>query len=215
LAFTKWAYNQWQWGPTAGALNFVEGKCPSKNNSDSAGAGWMSPLFVTLKETAAKKWDRPFTDQAYFWKAGANCVKENPWVMVESLRYINYLFYGNSTWPVAGSDIDFLYKIWAPIFEWILLPLALIGAWAFSRRQNSHSPKSDSKSFNEVCALLVLTIFFTVYIFKSENRFRVPFDGIFLMWSSLGVIYCGNLVRAALRFVIPNKKPLSETTTAG
>lgn len=245
LAFTKWAYNQWQWGPTAGALNFVEGKCPSKNNTDSAGAGWMSPLFVTLKETTAKKWDRPFTDQAYFWKAGANCAKENPWVMVESLRYINYLFYGNSTWPVAGSDIDFLYKFWAPIFEWILLPLALIGALAFSRRRNSFAQNFDprlglrnqhqrnssphqsnsisddeqssaerSNSFNEVCALLILTIFFTVYIFKSENRFRVPFDGIFLMWSSLGVIYCGGLVRSTLRFVVPHKKPLSETTTA-
>ncbi|UYL07730.1 glycosyltransferase family 39 protein [Bdellovibrio sp. SKB1291214] len=203
LAFTKFAYNQFQWGPTAGALNFVEGKCPSKNNADSAGASWMSPLFVTLKETTFKKWDRPFTDQAYFWKAGADCVKENPWVMAESLRYINYLFYGNSTWPVAGSPIDFLYKIWAPIFEWGLLPLAVIGALSYSRRRND---------LNEVCALMALTIFFTVYIFKSENRFRVPFDGLFLMWSSLGIVYCGSLVTAAIRALTMKRKPLSEIT---
>ncbi len=242
LIFTQWAYHQMQWGPTAGALNFVEGKCPSKNNADSAGAGWMSPLFVTLHETTFKKWDRPFTDQGYFWNAGANCVKENPWVMVESLRYINYLFYGNSTWPVAGSTVDFLYKIWAPIFEYLLLPLAAIGALARSRRYSESTrikkastpehfiisfarrPSSFSEvcpvsasyrrrtDFNEVCALLVLTIFFTVYIFKSENRFRVPFDGIFLMWSSLGVIYCGSLVRSAFGFFLPNKKQLSEST---
>jgi 4-amino-4-deoxy-L-arabinose transferase-like glycosyltransferase len=222
LVFTKWAYHQTQWGPTAGALNFVEGKCPSKNNADSSGAGWMSPLFVTLKETTFKKWDRPFTDQAYFWKAGANCVRENPWVMVESLRYINYLFYGNSTWPVAGSPIDFLYKIWAPIFEWLLLPLAAVGALAYARRNPSKnennnealviSPESDNKNdFNQVCALLILTIFFTVYIFKSENRFRVPFDGLILMWSSLGVVYCGSLITSAAKWLIPNKKNLSET----
>lgn len=202
LVFTKLAYNKMQWGPTAGALNFVEGKCPWKNNADSAGSSWMSPLFVSLNETAQKKWDRPFTDQAYFWKAGANCVKENPWVMAESLRYINYLFYGNSTWPVAGSPIDFLYKIWAPIFEWGLLPLAVIGALAFSRRRNI---------FNEVCALMALTIFFAVYIFKSENRFRVPFDGLFLMWSSLGLVYCLEFAKTISRLFSSEKRNSTDT----
>ncbi|WP_413557433.1 ArnT family glycosyltransferase [Bdellovibrio sp. HCB209] len=187
LAFTKIAYGQAQWGPTAGALNFVEGKCPWKNNADSAGASWMSPLFVSLNETATKKWDRPFTDQAYFWKAGAQCVQENPWVMIESLRFINYLFYGNSTWPIAGSKIDFLYKIWAPIFEWGLLPLAALGALAYARRRNNYA---------EVSALLMLTIFFTVYIFKSESRFRAPFDGVILMWSSLGLVYCFDFLKS-------------------
>ncbi|MEK2688366.1 glycosyltransferase family 39 protein [Bdellovibrio sp. GT3] len=190
LAFTKIAYNQMQWGPTAGALNFVEGKCPWKNNADSSGSSWMSPLFVTLNETAFKKWDRPFTDQAYFWKAGAECVRENPWVMVESLRFINYLFYGNSTWPISGSKVGFMYDIWAPVFEWGLLPLALLGALAFARRRNNYA---------EVSALLMLTIFFTVYIFKSENRFRAPFDGVILMWSSLGIVFIIERIKAVVR----------------
>ncbi|WP_413584514.1 ArnT family glycosyltransferase [Bdellovibrio sp. HCB274] len=187
LVFTKLAYQKMQWGPTAGALNFVEGKCPWKNNADSSGSSWMSPLFVTLNETASKKWDRPFTDQAYFWKAGAECVRQNPWVMVESLRFINYLFYGNSTWPISGSKVGFLYDIWAPVFEWGLLPLAMLGALAYAQRRNDYA---------EVSALLILTIFFTVYIFKSENRFRAPFDGVILMWSSLGIVYCGQLVKS-------------------
>ncbi|WP_413574850.1 ArnT family glycosyltransferase [Bdellovibrio sp. HCB290] len=197
LAFTKIAYQKMQWGPTAGALNFVEGKCPSKNNADSNGSSWMSPLFVTLNETTFKKWDRPFTDQSYFWKAGADCVRENPWVMLESLRFINYLFYGNSTWPISGSKIGFMYDIWAPIFEWGLLPLALLGALAYARRRNDYA---------EVGALLVLTIFFTVYIFKSENRFRAPFDGIILMWSSLGIVFIVEHLKVYLR--------LFETPTA-
>lgn len=100
LVWTNTHYQKPYLGPTAGALNFVEGKCPSKNNQDSQGSRWMSPLFNITGEKEYKKWPRPFTDQAYFWKEGLKCVQENPWVLVSSVRYIHYLFLGNPLWPI-------------------------------------------------------------------------------------------------------------------
>lgn len=164
-------------GPTAGALNFVEGKCPSKDNADSAGARWMSPLFHFTNERTFKQWDRPFTDQGYFWKEGFKCVSENPAVLVSSLRYIYYLAWGNELWPLISNPTRDLYYQWEHFFYYAMLPLTLLGLLVLRKTKDP---------FNQATALLMLSLFLTVWFFKSENRFRVPFDALLIGWSSLG-----------------------------
>lgn len=177
LVWTGLHYEKPHLGPTAGALNFVEGKCPAKDNEDSGGSRWMSPLFGITGETAFKKWDRPFTDQSFFWKEGLKCVQDNPYVLVSSLRFVYYLFGGNVLWPVVETSTKSWYMTWEKFFNYILLPLTLLGVLSFSRKPDV---------FNEVCCLMMFTLFFTVWFFKSENRFRVPFDAILIMWGSVG-----------------------------
>lgn len=179
MIWTAKVYGKPMAGPTAGALNFVEGKCPSKNNRDSTGMSWMSPLFAQTGETLKKTWDHPFTDQKYFWKAGLDCVKADPAVMFKSFRYIYYLFLGNELWPGGFNDaFSFYYQPWKLFFMYALLPLSLLG-WLLLSRE-----RSDSQS---VLFMLLLSVFITVYVFKSENRFRAPFDAVLLVWSSYGL----------------------------
>ncbi|WP_374030232.1 ArnT family glycosyltransferase [Bdellovibrio bacteriovorus] len=187
MAWTWQHYQKPFLGPMAGALNFVEGKCPSKDNIDSTGARWMSPLFGILNETTVKIWPRPFTDQSYFWNEGFKCVQENPFVLVESLRYIYYLFGGNDLWPIMTNATRSWYIPWEYFFHYGLLPLALLGALSLARKKDD---------FTEISALMMLSLFFTVWFFKSENRFRVPFDGILLVWGSVGVAWLAEQVKA-------------------
>ncbi|UXR64077.1 glycosyltransferase family 39 protein [Bdellovibrio bacteriovorus] len=177
MAWTWKHYGKPQLGPTAGALNFVEGKCPSKDNEDSTGARWMSPMFGFTNERIYKKWDRPFTDQTYFWNAGFNCVKQDPMVLVSSLRYIYYLAFGNPLWPHISTDVQKLYYPWENFFYYGMLPLTLLGLLIL---------RKDKEAFNQASALLMLSLFLTVWFFKSENRFRVPFDALLIAWSSVG-----------------------------
>ncbi|WP_413943560.1 glycosyltransferase family 39 protein [Bdellovibrio sp. HCB-162] len=197
VVWTGIHYDKPQLGPTAGALNFVEGKCPSKDNRDSRGARWMSPLFGVLGERTFKKWPRPFTDQAYFWKEGFKCIEENPAVLLSSFRYIYYLFAGNTLWPIAETPMKTWYYPWEIFFLYGLLPFALIGALSLSRKKDS---------FTEVAALMMLTLFFTVWFFKSENRFRVPFDAIIIVWSSAGLAWALEKVKV---WVLEKPKPSS------
>lgn len=164
-------------GPLAGALNFVEGKCPSKENQDSEGFRWMSPLFNVTGEKEFKQWPRPFTDQSYFWKEGFKCVQENPWILVTSIRYIYYLFLGNDLWPVVYTPLKNWYTPWSYFYNYAVLPLCLLGALVILRKR---------EPCDQPFILMILTLFFTVWFFKSENRFRVPFDAILIIWSSVG-----------------------------
>lgn len=180
-----------QFGPTAGALNFVEGKCPSKDNEDSTGSRWMSPLFGITGERTYKKWDRPFTDQAYFWKAGLECIQNDPWVLVSSLRYIYYLAWGNILWPIMATSAKEVYLPWETFFYYGLLPLALLGLLVL---------RKDKDRYTTATVLLMMSLFLTVWFFKSENRFRVPFDALVITWSSLGA---GWLAQQAVAMLAP------------
>jgi|GEM_PF-1625130 len=189
-AHTIWTglyYDKPYTGPTAGALNFVEGKCPSKDNRDPTGSRWMSPLFGVTGETTFKQWPVPFTDQAYFWKAGFKCVQAEPAVLVTSLRYIYYLFWGNPLWPVTTTPVRDWFFTWEKFFHYVLIPLSALGALAYARKKD---PLTD------VMALMMLTLFFTVWFFKSENRFRAPFDTILLLWSAGAFAWALAKVRA-------------------
>lgn len=202
LVWTKAHYGKAYLGPTAGALNFVEGKCPSKDNQDSQGSRWMSPLFTVTGERTFKQWPRPFTDQKYFWNEGFKCIQENPWVLAESFRFVYYLFAGNMLWPVGETPMRSLFLDWEEFFHFFLLPFTVIGALAYARKNDDYS---------KVAALLMLTLFFTVWFFKSENRFRVPFDAVLIIWSSAGLAWAFEKVKALL----PTRDPEMEEAYEG
>ncbi|MFS4459182.1 glycosyltransferase family 39 protein [Bdellovibrio sp. HCB2-146] len=192
IPFALWNYKmvgQAAWSPRAGALNFVEGKCPWKDNTDSRGERWMSPLFVFTQETTARKWPRPFSDDKYFWQQGFQCIQENPAVLIESFRSIYYLAAGNPLWPANTTLMRPWMQTWEPLFYYLILPLTFLGV--LIRRP-------QARSFYELSLLMILSLFFTVWFFKSENRFRVPFDGFLIMWSAWALewiwIFCGTKV---------------------
>jgi hypothetical protein len=163
-----------QIGASAGGLNFVEGKCPAKINMDVAGNRWQSPLYAQLDLMERKVWDRPFTDSGYFLKEGLKCVQENPLVVVQSLENIPFLFIGNFAWPAKVMTIGEYVRFYELFFSIALL----IGCAIWLR---SCWPSDATRSAELlVWGAPILALFICVYVFKSEIRFRVPFDVFFI-----------------------------------
>jgi hypothetical protein len=155
---------------SAGGLNFVEGKCPSKRNEDSAGMVWASPLYDQLGLTARKRWDRPFTDSGYFMKEGARCIAEQPLVLLQSLENIPFLFVGNFMWPSSQSSI----APYARLYELVTGPFLMAGValWLMAKWPWRRDTWGELLVWGAPLAALAVC----VYVFKSEIRFRVPFD---------------------------------------
>jgi hypothetical protein len=154
----------------AGGLNFVEGKCPSKRNYDPTGMTWLSPVYFQLGITSAKQWDRPFTDSGYFMQEGLKCIRRDPLVLVQSFESIPFLFVGNYLWPATHSAVApqvRLYELVTGPFLMAGVALWLLARWPWRRER-----------WGELIAwaLPLAALCLCVYVFKSEIRFRVPFD---------------------------------------
>lgn len=167
--FTKAKVKKFSFSATAGGLNFVEGKCPQKNNADNAGYSWLSPLYYQLGMTEQKKWNKPFTDSGYFMKEGLKCIQRNPFVLIQSLEGIPFLFMGNTLWPANQSKISQQIRL----YELLFACFSIAGLLIFFRFYPWSSNRIEDML---VWILPVLSVFVCVYIFKSEIRFRVPFD---------------------------------------
>jgi 4-amino-4-deoxy-L-arabinose transferase-like glycosyltransferase len=172
----------------AGALNFIEGKCPWKDNTDGD-YRWFSTLFFQLGEREKKVWDVPFSNQPYYWRQGWQCIKDDPVVLVTSLRYVYYLYAGNRLWPLIGRGLQQRQR-WDAYEAWIasvIFPLTMIGLFVALRRWER--PETAA-------ALLYLSLWAIVWVFKSELRFRVPFDAITMILATLGAMAVVAGVRA-------------------
>lgn len=164
----------------AGGLNFVEGKCPSKLNYDPTGSRWLSPVYLQLGITTAKMWDRPFTDSGYFMKEGLKCIGRDPFVLVQSFESIPFLFVGNYLWPATQSSVApqvRLYELVSGPFLMAGVALWLLARWPWRREQWGELL---------VWAAPLAALCLCVYVFKSEIRFRVPFDVWFIPMAFAG-----------------------------
>ena len=160
--------------PAGGGLNLVEGKCPSKRNIDSTGAGWYSPIYGQLGINSSKLWDRPFTDSGYFMQEGLKCIGRDPFVLVQSFEGIPFLFVGNYLWPVNRTSVGpqaRLYELVTGPFLMAGVALWLLARWPWKRERWGELI---------VWALPLAALCLCVYVFKSEIRFRVPFDVWFI-----------------------------------
>ena len=164
----------------AGGLNFVEGKCPSKRNYDPTGSRWLSPVYLQLGITTAKMWDRPFTDSGYFMKEGLKCIGRDPFVLVQSFESIPFLFVGNYLWPATQSSMApqvRLYELVTGPFLMAGVALWLLARWRWRRERWGELL---------VWAVPLAALCLCVYVFKSEIRFRVPFDVWFIPMAFAG-----------------------------
>ena len=167
--FTKQKIDHFQISASAGGLNFVEGKCQIKNNADSAGFSWLSPLYHQLGLNAQKKWDHPFTDSGFFMKEGLKCIKKNPYVLIQSLEGIPFLFFGNTLWPANQT----IMKSEMRLYELFYACFCILGLIVFLRYLSGSSHLQEDIL---VWVLPIFSVMLCVYIFKSEIRFRIPFD---------------------------------------
>jgi hypothetical protein len=154
---------------TNSSVNFIEGKCKSKKNTDSMNRSFGSPMFYFTGEQEEKKWIKPFTDTSYYIKEGLKCIQENPLTLIGSFRYVFNLVIDNYLWPSnfgPNQPLIFYYH-----YAFLIL---FIGYLYFIFKH-----KTIVKNY-PFTLLSFLAIAITVYIFKSEIRYRVPFDVVFI-----------------------------------
>jgi hypothetical protein len=175
-----------QMSASAGGLNFVEGKCPIKWNTDVDGSSWFSPLYAQLGYRERKTWDRPFTDSSFFVREGLRCIQDDPFVLVQSLENIPFLFVGNVLWPATNNSYVRLHGIF-----WGCFLIAGLVVWC----RSCWPLRADGWPEVLTWAVPILALFLCVYVFKSEIRFRVPFDVFFIPVALKGWASILNLAR--------------------
>jgi hypothetical protein len=161
-------------GSAAGGLNFIEGKCPSKRNYDNTGSTWLSPVYAQLGMTSPKMWDHPFTDSGYFMKEGLKCIGRDPLVLLQSFENIPFLFVGNYMWPATNFSVAPLVRL----YELVTGPFLMAGVALFLLARWPWRRETWGELVVWGAPLLALCV--CVYVFKSEIRFRVPFDVWFI-----------------------------------
>jgi hypothetical protein len=159
--------------PTNGGLNFLEGKCPWKDNHAPDG-NWLSPLYTQLGDYQTRHWDVPFSNSSYYFQQGLLCIANDPMVLVKSFQAIPYLFYNNDFWPTLNTKPEYksLSRNYALFFVFWLLP-----AFVFAMLYLCKHQRTDQFL---AWVFPVLTLFLTGLIFKSELRYRIPFDVVFI-----------------------------------
>lgn len=165
---------RFQLSASNGGLNFIEGKCPAKINKDIDGYFWQSPLFAQLGESKRKVWDQSFTDSGYFMKQGIDCILADPVVLLESIRYIPYLFINNDLWPSLETKAEhkLTSRNYTLLFGFLALPAFIVGILLLLK-----NPRDPKFLF---ILLPVVSLCGLVWLFKGEMRFRVPFDVVIL-----------------------------------
>lgn len=176
LSLTKIGHPQLS-ASTSG-LNFIEGKCPDKKNRDSAGYAWLSPLYYQLGLHSEKYWSVPFTNSSYFIRQGFECIKRDPFVLLQSFESIPFLFYGNTTWPLNQKTNAGKLRLYELLFT-----IFLICGLVFYTKSMYFEFKREQFV---IWALPIIAIFLCSYIFKSEMRYRLPFDVWFIPVAVLG-----------------------------
>jgi hypothetical protein len=165
---TQTKINKMQLSASTGGLNLVEGKCPHKKNTDSTGQSWISPLYFQLDLQQEKVWPRPFTNSQYFMQQGLHCIKDQPFILIQSLEAIPFLFFGNTMWPFNQLP----YASWVRLYEQIFAVFVICGLVTFLLL----TLREHNLLQIYLWLVPVLSLFLCVYIFKSEIRYRVPFD---------------------------------------
>jgi hypothetical protein len=174
LALTKKIYGTAKF-PSAGAVNFIEGKCEGDSQTDRNGSYRYSPLYSQIGRNRVRSWPFTFQESDQVWLAGWNCIKQNPYVLISSISSIYYLFHGNFHWPFSHTRFSELNAWYGMLFSFFVFPGILLGLLRLA--------KCPKRLF---AFLPALSLFICVWFFKSEVRFRVPFDTIFIPLSALG-----------------------------
>ena len=164
---------KFQVSSSTGGLNFIEGKCPFKNNRDSVGYAFLSPVYFQLQMMDEKKWPEPFTNSKYYMKEGFKCIQQNPSVLLQSFEAIPFLFIGNTLWPVNQMP----YAAPVRLYEQIFAIMSLTGVIFFGLFLIN-----DKNSGQDILIWILptLAVCLCVYVFKSEMRYRIPFDVWFI-----------------------------------
>jgi len=164
-----------------GGLVFAQGQCRYLSVNDSAGWCFGPPVFVQRGFLKEKTFDQPFTNSDYFYRHGLDCLKQEPTLILHKFTDLYYLFFGNVSWPSSnqpGFDIAMRYSHYA--FAGLVIPGLLLGLYRYLFLSKA------KKKLVTPLYLVILSLIITTVIYHADIRYRVPFDGIFILLALWG-----------------------------
>jgi len=113
-------------------------------------------------------------------------------VLVYSFVHVAELFVRNMLWPAAGDntfrDFERSYEIGFLAFVWPGLALGFASL--------ASSDRARRNLFGIAVLVPIVALCVTVYVFKSEIRFRIPFDPLLCVVACCGWMAGARLVRS-------------------
>jgi hypothetical protein len=170
-------YGRWVPVPAEGATVFALGKCPGARIVARGGALYESPRTLYTGEGGTQRWDAEFPEQGFFWKAGIDCIRRRPAVLLESVISVAYLFGGNELWPLNTTRFEAFSAWYGRMFGLAIIPGVVLGVLALGRRPFA---------VRVVPFLLLASVLSVAWLFLAELRFRVPFDVAIIPLGVLG-----------------------------
>ncbi len=161
-----------------GGLNFAQGQCLIGHATDSSGWVFGPPVFMQRGIEKAVTFEKPFLDSHYFYRVGLNCLGENPLRIIAKIFENYYLFFDNTVWPSSDQPVFRLFmKVSHNFFNILVLPGIILAL--LIRQKHSVSKKLQ-------LLLIPASILVTTTIFYADIRYRIPYDGFFILLALWG-----------------------------
>jgi len=150
-----------------GGLTFYFSQCKSYSVESRANGYYyviVPPSTVQYLENGTLKTDHPLYDQAYFYKKGTECLKNNPTAWLDNLKRFKTLFYG----PLLPSSPS------AAFFSALLIPsqhIALITTLLILLIFLIYRHRAVNRPLLWLLLSIVLVSFLTMYLFSAEQRY--------------------------------------------
>lgn len=162
-----------------GGLVFMDGQCLLRGATDSIGWSFGAPVFTQRNLQVEEYFDQPFTNSGYFYRQGLDCLLANPIRILEKPTELYYLFFGNVAWPSSDQPgYSIAMKISHALFNATILPGLFLATYLFFKER-----KRLFKTRPAILFLVVLSLVATTIVYYGDIRYRLPFDGFFILLS--------------------------------
>ena len=178
-----------------GGFVFMEGQCLFRGATDSNGWSFGPPVFTQRNFLVEKTFDQPFTNSSYFYGQGVQCLLTNPLRIFQKPLELYYLFFDNVAWPSSNQPgFDLFMRVSHSLFNIFILPGVILAFYFYLR--------NFRKSFSSTISILILSLvslFATTIVYHADIRYRLPFDGIFILIS----LWAYQFVRTSRKIKLP------------
>lgn len=191
IIFSMMAFNFFYTGgveksiSSGGGFNFAMSWCDVKTVRYAANGYYFwftSPANYEYPDDKIISTNTPFENQDYYYEMGINCIKNNPWIIVENLSSIKNLFHSHlfpTIWGVTGwENFRLLFKI--------LTGFTFIGAVStiFGLLTNKIEFNKKNKKYLYLFAIIIISLFISIYLQNvGEERYIIPYAPLLIILS--------------------------------
>lgn len=174
-----------------GGLNFMQGQCLIGHATDINGWAFGPPIFMQRNLHAVKTFPEAFLNSSYFYLEGLSCLSAYPVRILQKPLENYYMFFGNTAWPSSDQPrFSILMSTSHALFNLFVLPgllLSLILRPLIGRK------------YHFLLWLIIVSSLITSIIFYADIRYRIPYDGFYILLAFWGYSGASSYLQSRLR----------------